>query len=121
MSDVISKFLFQVFLEGPNWLGGWNGIPEHDICAACTKTDSGMWIKQRAECTNLINRLFMSWKIGIYVPVYVVSVFWSLHVITNILKTFLKKPKSTTIIIQSDSLKWNTLPLEGGQNQNEIK
>jgi hypothetical protein len=95
-----------VFLNGPNWMGGWAGIPDHDICAASTKTDSAMWNRAAEECNMLIFRLFHAWKIGWYVPMLFMSLIWGCYTVTMGVKYKFKQPKSTTVVIHKGSLKW---------------
>ena len=95
-----------IFLNGPNWMGGWAGVPDHDICAGSTKTDSTMWLRSPDECEILIMRLFDAWKIGWYVPMMFVCLAWGCQTISTGIKYGLKKPKTTTVVIHKGSLKW---------------
>lgn len=95
-----------VFLNGPNWMGCWAGVPNHDICASSTKTDSALWNRTPEECELLILRLFHAWKIGWYVPLLFLCLLWGGHTVGVGLKYVLKKPKTTTVVIHKGSLRW---------------
>ena len=104
-------------MNGPTWMGGWAGVPQHDICAGSTKTDSGMWKNMAGECEVLIIRLFDSWRIGWYVPLFILMVMWGCATVNTGVKYVLKKPKQTTIVIHKGSLRWvspvKELPADG--------
>ena len=100
------RIIKHIFIQGPSWMGCWSGVQNHDICAQSTKTDSSMWLSSAIECQNLIDRLFNSWKIGVYVPIVLFVGLWTMYVVNNSVKHVLKKPKQTNIIIHKDSLKF---------------
>lgn len=59
--DAIAKY---VFVNGPAWLGSWEGQSSVDICSGITKVDAAHWSKMQDACDSLITRKVHASLIG---------------------------------------------------------
>ena len=56
-----------IYFQGPKIFGFWNGIEPHDACSELTKVSSSVWIAQQKACSDLLNREFVAYGIGVSV------------------------------------------------------
>jgi hypothetical protein len=69
--------LRQLYLEGPalqDW-GFWEGKDFVDICAQLTGVSAKMWETNFGACSNLIERKFRAFVLGVYTVFYVIVLY----------------------------------------------
>ena len=84
------KPLKLLYFEGPKMLGGFAGLPPHDICAILTGSDSNNWIgidSHSPACQTILDRNFRSFYIGIAVPAYFVGLLWFVRLLLTCILT----------------------------------
>jgi len=72
--ESLSRYLY---INGPTWLGSWEGQSLHDICSSITHVDSKHFAVVPQACIDLINRKVKAGLIGATVVVASIT-FWSL-------------------------------------------
>jgi hypothetical protein len=63
-------------MNGPTWLGSWEGQSMHDICSSLTRIDAAHWISSSEVCKELIARKIKASAIGI-ISVLTLAVTWT--------------------------------------------
>ena len=90
LSLLILAPLRTLYFEGPKLLGGFAGLPPHDICALLTGSDSSNWLTLDSvspACQAILDRNFRSFYVGIAVPAYFLGLLWLLRLIATCLIT----------------------------------
>lgn len=73
-----------VYVNGPTWLGLYEGQNEHDICSSLTKVDAEHWTKMQTACTNLIDRKVRSTLVGLGAIASLLMAWTSIQACANI-------------------------------------
>jgi hypothetical protein len=51
-------------MNGPNWLGSWEGQSVHDICSSITGVDASHWTESNKVCLDLVSRKVRASVVG---------------------------------------------------------
>ena len=71
-------------MNGPSWLGSYEGQSALDICSSITKVDAEQWSYMKQACNDLIERKVKSGLIGIGVIISFGALWTSMQAIVNI-------------------------------------
>jgi hypothetical protein len=80
----VQYFVRFVFVNGPTWLGFYEGQNEHDICSSLTKVDAVHWSQMQTACTTLIDRKVKATLVGLGAIASIVFAWTSLQACANI-------------------------------------
>ena len=86
-----------IFRRGPAWLGGWEGKPAHDVCAALSGTASDLWVRNPGECGNLIAARLEAWTIG----AQCVGALLLAYCCKGLATEWIRRPGHTTIVLSA--------------------
>ena len=77
-----------MYINGPTWLGSWEGQSLYDICSGLTRVDASHWLQIPEACADLINRKVKANVIGVSI-VSGALLTWSLvSVVSNIVSLY---------------------------------
>jgi hypothetical protein len=65
LTDVLYWPFEYIYVNGPRWLGMWEGLPPRDICTGLTYVPSDAWSVATVECNLLIRRHAHATVVGI--------------------------------------------------------
>lgn len=86
-----------IFRRGPAWMGGWEGKPDHDVCASLSGTASDLWVRNPQECTQLIAKRMEAWAIG----AHCLGLLVLAYLCTGLAKEWIRRPQHTTIVLKT--------------------
>jgi hypothetical protein len=79
---VLGRWLWQLFRNGPLWLGCWSGLPDVDVCSRIAgATGASDWqaayysTMPSARCTELIRRTFAAYATLVHTLVYAACLY----------------------------------------------
>jgi hypothetical protein len=61
----IESLVRYIFVNGPSWLGSWEGQSVADICSGLTKIDASHWQYLTSPCEQLIDRKVHATIVGL--------------------------------------------------------
>ena len=77
------SFVKYVFVNGPSWLGSYEGLSEMDICSSLTKVDAVHWQAMHEACQSLIDRKVRAGLIGVGVLLGFATLWTSMQACAN--------------------------------------
>ena len=86
----LGSWMWQLFRNGPLWLGCWGGLPDVDVCSriagASAATDwqvSALSHFPAARCTALIHRTYVAFATVVHTVLYVAAAAWAARRVLN--------------------------------------
>jgi hypothetical protein len=67
--------LRELYFNGPESLGFWDGIEFADICFSLTNTSSTFWLEHLGECVEMCDKKFGAFNTVVNFVIYVVILF----------------------------------------------
>jgi len=80
-----------VYINGPTWLGSWEGQSLFDICSGLTRVDANHWTHIPEACADLINRKVKANVIGVSIVSGFVLTWTLTSVLSNIVSLYVLK------------------------------
>jgi hypothetical protein len=86
----LGSWMWQLFRNGPLWLGCWGGLPDVDVCSriagASAATDwqaSALSHLPATRCTALIHRTYVAFATVVHTALYVALAAWAARRVLN--------------------------------------
>ena len=97
------NLLYELYRRGPflNGFGFWCGKNDHEICAILTNVDSELWLRNKDECNNIIQRHYESFEVTTICILFTVCLYKLLSLIFTYM--FVIKPIQKAIMAHNQN------------------